>query len=306
VILGLDFLKKTRMLVDVAARQFSFGFAPECRGVFVKGSPVGETEPFWQNLCDEALNREVMPEVWPSGVSSSSFMADFPKLFSSVLGETSCAPYEIKLSDPTPVRSPPYRCAPPKLAIFREKVNELLEQGVVRPSKSPYASPAFRVPKSGGVFRMPVYYRKVTAKVNTAIHESTKCTPVRLFLGREIKCPLDVRWDLSLENAADTGKANQAFWTQAHRNLKLACKRVARRYNRDRKPHRYQVGDTVMYRLNLVSLKGQNIYAKLLLRWSRPVVVARIVRPNVVLLADPDTGVVVRRAHVSQLKPYVK
>ena len=64
----------------------------------------------------------------------------------------------------TPFRwSPPYRCAPPKDAIFR-KINELLEQGVIRPSKSPYASPAFIIPNSGGDFRM-MYYRMVNAKV---------------------------------------------------------------------------------------------------------------------------------------------
>ena len=28
---------------------------------------------------------------------------------------------------------------------------------------------------------------------NTAVHESTKCTPDKLFLGRELKCPLSVR-----------------------------------------------------------------------------------------------------------------
>jgi hypothetical protein len=44
-------------------------------------------------------------------------------------------------------------------------VSDLLEQGVIRPSKSPYASPAFLVPKSGGDFRMVVDYRKVNAKV---------------------------------------------------------------------------------------------------------------------------------------------
>jgi hypothetical protein len=44
-------------------------------------------------------------------------------------------------------------------------VNELLEQGVVRPSKSPYASPTLLVPKSGGGFHMVVDYRKVNAKV---------------------------------------------------------------------------------------------------------------------------------------------
>jgi hypothetical protein len=44
-------------------------------------------------------------------------------------------------------------------------VNGLLEQGVVRPSKSPYASPAFLVPKGGDAFRMAVDYRKVNSKI---------------------------------------------------------------------------------------------------------------------------------------------
>jgi hypothetical protein len=58
--------------------------------------------------------------------------------------------------------------------------------------------------------------------------------------------------------------------------------------------------------LNLTSSKAQNISAKLLLKWSKPVVIARIVRPNVILWANPDTGVIIIRAHVSQLKPFVR
>jgi hypothetical protein len=57
------------------------------------------------------------------------------------------------------------------------------------------------------------------------------------------------------------------------------------------------------YRLKLKSDKANQTSAKLLLRWSEPLVVGKIVRPNVVLLANPVTGVVVRRAHVTQLKP---
>ena len=55
--------------------------------------------------------------------------------------------------------------------------------------------------------------------------------------------------------------------------------------------------------MNLASSKAQKISAKLLLRWSKPIVIAKIVRPNV--LANPETGVIVRRAHVSQLKAFV-
>jgi hypothetical protein len=140
---------------------------------------------------------------------------------------------------------------------------------------------------------------------NTAVHESTKCTPDKLFLGREMRSPIEVRWDLSPEKTGNNGDANQSFWTQAYRNLRLASKRVTKRYDSNRKPHRYRVGDTVMYRLNLTSSKTQNISAKLLLRWSKPVVIAKIVRPNLVLLANPDTGFIIRRAYVSQLKKYI-
>jgi len=98
-------------------------------------------------------------------VSFENFAAEFPGLFSSVLGTAVCTPYDIELSELVPARSPPYRCAPPKTAVFKGMVNELLEKGLVRPSKSPYASPAFLVPKRDGGFRMVVDYRKVNAKV---------------------------------------------------------------------------------------------------------------------------------------------
>jgi hypothetical protein len=92
---------------------------------------------------------------------------------------------------------------------------------------------------------------------------------------------------------------------QAYKNLMQARRKVARRYDVTRKPHQFQIGDTVVYRLNLASLKAQNISAKLLLRWSKPMVIAKIMRPNVVLLTNTETGVIVRRAHVSQLKVFV-
>ena len=141
---------------------------------------------------------------------------------------------------------------------------------------------------------------------NTAIHESTHSTPDLLYLGRELKCPLGVRWDLTPVNNDNSNGTNQSFCTEAYRNLQVSRKRVAQRYNHGRKPHRYCVGDLVRYRLKLSSSKVQNVTAMLLLRWSASVVTAKIIRQNVVLLANPDTGEINRRAHVSQLKPCVK
>jgi len=135
---------------------------------------------------------------------------------------------------------------------------------------------------------------------NTAVHESTKCTPDRLFLGRELGCPLSVRWDLSPEGTGGDEESTRLFWTRAYDNLKLARSKVARRYDAKRKPHQYRVGE------NVASSKAQNISAKMLMRWSKPVVISKFVGPNTVLLANPETGVIVRRAHVSQLKPSVR
>jgi hypothetical protein len=139
---------------------------------------------------------------------------------------------------------------------------------------------------------------------NTAIHESTGTTPDKLFLGRELKGLLSVRWNLSPTSEDDSGDQSQLFWTRAYANLMQAKNRVAHRYNAGRRPHTYSVGDRVMYRLHVLSSKAQNVSAKLALRWSKPVIIAEVIRPNVVLLANPDTGVIIRRAHVTQLKPY--
>ena len=40
---------------------------------------------------------------------------------------------------------------------------------------------------------------------NTASHECAKATPDLLFLGREIKSPLECRWNLSTEDAKIVG-----------------------------------------------------------------------------------------------------
>jgi hypothetical protein len=43
---------------------------------------------------------------------------------------------------------------------------------------------------------------------NTAVHESHKSTPDKLFFGKELKCPLAVRWDLT---PAMNGAMEQRF-----------------------------------------------------------------------------------------------
>jgi hypothetical protein len=141
---------------------------------------------------------------------------------------------------------------------------------------------------------------------NTAVHESTKNIPDKLCLGRELRCPLPVRWDLSPEGFDNAGDSNQLYRTHPYKNSKLARSKVTSRYNANRRPHRYEVGDTVVFRLNVVSSKAQNISAKMLMRWSKPMVVSKLVGHNTIFLVSPDTGVIGGRAHVSQVKAYIQ
>jgi hypothetical protein len=76
------------------------------------------------------------------------------------------------------------------------------------------------------------------------------------FLGRELRCPLGVRWDLT---PVYSGQANRDFWARAYQNLKLANRKVARNYNRGRESHSFGIGDTVRYRLQLVSSNAREV-----------------------------------------------
>jgi hypothetical protein len=164
-ILGLDFLQRTQMKLNLPVKTYGFGFALEKVGLFGVEIPVGDCEPFLHQLCVSVSDLNSVAHVRPKELCAETLREEYPRLFTSSVGTATCMPYVIELSDNTPVRSPPYRCAPPKLQKFKKIVNELLEQGVVRPSKSQYASPAFLVDKKDGGSRLVVDYRKVNAKI---------------------------------------------------------------------------------------------------------------------------------------------
>jgi hypothetical protein len=105
--------------------------------------------------------------------------------------------------------------------------------------------------------------------------------------------------ELELNNDA---KGIEVFWETALSNLSKARDRVARRYNAGRRQAEFRMGDLVLVRLHPLSSRSQQRSAKLDYRWSVPLKIARFVSPVTVLLANPDSGVIIEKAHVSQLK----
>jgi hypothetical protein len=139
---------------------------------------------------------------------------------------------------------------------------------------------------------------------NSAWHESTGATPAKLFLGRELSHPLELKWELFNLDLQQGTEDVQKYWEEALGNLKRARDKVAQRYNSSRKQDDFKIGELVLVRLHPVSSKVQQRSAKLDNKWSIPLVIARFLSAVTVQLANPDTGVVVRKAHVSQIKRY--
>jgi hypothetical protein len=139
---------------------------------------------------------------------------------------------------------------------------------------------------------------------NSAWHESTAATPASLFLGRQLNHPLGLKWKLHELELGKDQRGIHEFWEAALANLRKARARVAESYVAGRRQVEFRVGDLVLVRLHPLSSKSQQRSAKLHFKWSVPLVIAKYVSPVTVLLANPDTGVVTRKAHVSQLKSY--
>ena len=61
--------------------------------------------------------------------------------------------------DIVPPYSPIYPLAKPELEVLREYLNDAIEKGWIRPSRSPTGAPILFVPKKGGQLRLCVDYR---------------------------------------------------------------------------------------------------------------------------------------------------
>jgi len=81
-------------------------------------------------------------------------------------GNYSGVEHEI-LTDHPPIRSRPYRQSPKVQEKIREQVNDMLEQGVIRESTSPWSFPVCMIPKAGSNnYRFCIDFRKLNQVCN--------------------------------------------------------------------------------------------------------------------------------------------
>ena len=97
-------------------------------------------------------------------------LASFPDVFNEGLGHTSVLSHHINTGNSTPIRQYPRRLPFHYTGEVEKQVKDMLQQGVVQPSTSPWASPVVLVKKKDGSYRFCVDYRKLNLVTEQDAH----------------------------------------------------------------------------------------------------------------------------------------
>lgn len=101
------------------------------------------------------LNKELWEEML--GMRST-----FPSCFEKRIGVFSGKEMSIRTTSDLPIHAKPFRQNPKLRNVMRKQIKELLDDGIVRKSKSPWCSAAWLIPKWGHEeYRMVIDYRQL-------------------------------------------------------------------------------------------------------------------------------------------------
>jgi hypothetical protein len=126
---------------------------------------------------------------------------------------------------------------------------------------------------------------------NMVVHESTGITPFEVILPFRGNTPSSNRWEIQeLLPHNCSPRDIRRRWDRVCRKLHHSRRRVEVKYNRDRKPCTFGVGDLAWLRARPVSRAGAQITAKLSPRWRGPFKIQNFLTPVTVELVHPESG----------------
>lgn len=176
MILGVTFISRTGLVLNLSKDICWFKFNLNrkfkiLRGVwFCEGAKRPKFGAEISNAIDGSGDKESKVDFLDHlvGIERNEIQRvidSYPDVLTKSLGKTNILEYDIELTDTTPIRRPPYRLAPPKLKIMKGLIQEMLDSGVIRTSKSNYSSPIFLVPKGEDKYRTVIDYRLLNSKI---------------------------------------------------------------------------------------------------------------------------------------------
>ncbi|KAF8785220.1 Transposon Ty3-I Gag-Pol polyprotein like [Argiope bruennichi] len=186
-LLGVDFLRKSGIMMDMQNNFWYFAYKPNCRIPFSKDIPLPTNNSPAEilnsscqtdSITSDGLvhNNHVAPETNNPHLrqEGQNLDAELRNRLTALLNENEDifrlggqpTPYIkpfINTGGYPPVASTPYRLSPKQKELLNKEIDELLANDVIEECESPYAAPVVLVPKSNETIRLSVDYRKLNA-----------------------------------------------------------------------------------------------------------------------------------------------
>jgi len=144
IIIGLDFILEHKVVIDLPNGQFFF-------------SPHSQKRMNFQNK--EFISALVMGLNTKQQTELDSLLSQYPDVMSDKIGCTNWTDFKLEV-DSEPIAQKPYKVSQFKRDIISQKLKEMLQLGICRPSTSEWASPV-SIRKQDNDYRFCLDYRKL-------------------------------------------------------------------------------------------------------------------------------------------------
>ena len=153
------------------------------------------------------------------------------------------------------------------------------------------------------------YIPMLVLAYNSSVHDSTRCTPASLMLGRQLRLPIDLALGTP-ETRHSTCESDYAYQLEkqllymhniARKNLQICSDGMKRYYDRNIHFKEHAVGDAVWY---LYLERKPGISPKLTRNWKGPYIVAKTFG-DVLYQSQRGPRGKPKLVHYDKLKPYL-
>ncbi|GJR51298.1 putative reverse transcriptase domain-containing protein [Tanacetum coccineum] len=173
VILGMDWLASHRATIDCYARTVIFGNVRQPEFVYHGSSPLKSVKlisamkarTLISHGCQGFLASVMDTSLESPNIENLFVVREFVDVFPDELpGLPPAREIEFGIElipGAEPISKAPYRMAPVELKELKEQLQEMLENGFIRPSVSPWGAPVLFVKKKDGSMRLCIDYREL-------------------------------------------------------------------------------------------------------------------------------------------------
>ena len=172
LLLGLDFMCASQVILKPHLGKYvmpggkEYRFLQKTRDALRWGQDGARVQFYMAVRYETHPPQPAIPllEAQPEGVRP--LLRRWLSVWTDATGATNVTRHRVQTTDEVPVRRRAYRVSPQKQAVIEEQVHKMLEDGVIEPSTSSWASPVVLTPRKDNTPRFCVDYRGVNAKTH--------------------------------------------------------------------------------------------------------------------------------------------